>query len=116
MKPVFDYKKVTVEQMVEYIKTYHPEDKAWFKSVSLDTVPAKTKRQYQTDDKGEVIYKPNKKGKMIPAVKVVAIGSETKVQFSMLKAKKAFFEKYMPEAMPKKKEEKASAVDELMTW
>ena len=32
----WDFKKITLEDMMDYITTNAPKDKAWFKSVAID--------------------------------------------------------------------------------
>lgn len=35
MDGTWEYKKITLDNMMDYIEKEHPEDKAWFKSIAL---------------------------------------------------------------------------------
>lgn len=40
-----DYKKMTLEDMMNYIETNAPQDKEWFKSVALEKVFSKKEKK-----------------------------------------------------------------------
>ena len=110
-----DYKKATLEQMLDYIEENAPEDRKWFSSIAFKEVPAKRKRVYVKDENGNPIKKVNKKGEeyFVQRFEVDKDCKETKLQFQMIEAKRAFFKRYMPEAMPQKAK---TSVDRLLSW
>ena len=88
----YDYKTLTVDEMIDYIVNKAPQDKAWFKSKAYDVVK---------DKNGEVVKDENGKNKL---------------RYSHLKAKRAFCERYMPEIIPVAKEKKKNKTDILKDW
>lgn len=112
----YDFKKLTLEQMKEYIEKNAPQDKKWFKEVAFEE---RTQKQAikQFDADGNPIMKAGKDGKMHQAVKMEEVkGGEKKLVFNLLKAKYAFCNKYMPEIIPVAKEKKSKASDMLADW
>ena len=75
-----NYKKITFEDMVEYIEKNAPKDKSWFKENAM------------------------------------AIDKNGTYKYNHLKAKKAFCEKYFPELIPQRKEQKPNKTDILKNW
>ena len=47
MKEVFDYNKITLGDMVQYIEEKHPEDKNWFKKSAFVTKESKEGKKTQ---------------------------------------------------------------------
>lgn len=112
----YDFKKLTLEQMVDYIEKNAPQDKAWFKSEAFETRTQK-KAVKQFDADGKPIMKIGKDGKPRQAVKMEEIKGGKKEQvFNLLAAKYAFAKRYMPEIIPTAKEKKPKASDILANW
>lgn len=84
-----DYKKITFDEMADFITTEHPGDKGWFKKVAYS----------KQDDTPNVDKKGNPK-------------------YNHLNAKRKFFEKYFPDQLPERKETKApvNVKDKLKDW
>ena len=90
----YEFKTLTLEQMVDYIEKNAPQDKRWFKEVAFEM-----------------------RGKAKQVVKMVEVeGSEKKPVFTLLKAKYAFCERYMKEIIPVAKNKKSLANDILANW
>ena len=112
----YDFKKLNLEQMVEYITKNAPEDKAGFKSVAFETRTQK-KAVKQFDASGKPIIKIGKDGKPRQAVKMEEVkGGEKKEVFNLLAAKYAFANRYMPEIIPVAQEKKPKASSILADW
>ncbi len=122
-----DFKHIDTKFMKEYIETNAPQDKAWFKSVSMD-MRKKKKAIDKVDADGKPIYKqakdkngnfkfnPDGSPKMIKAKEYIEIeDSKAEPVYNLLKAKIAFCEKYMPDVLPNP-EDKTKASDFLKDW
>lgn len=123
----WEFKKITLPMMMEYIEKNAPADKAWFKSVAFDM--RKTKKAIdKVDGNGNPIYKQakDKNGnykfnadgtpKMIKAREYIEVEDSTaKPVFNLLKAKRAFCAKYMADILPKETP-KTKASDDLLNW
>lgn len=84
-----DYKKITFDEMVDFIQTEHPGDKAWFKKVAYskkDGTPC-------VDKKGAPKY-------------------------NHLNAKRKFYERYFKDALPEPKpaKEAVNVNEKLKDW
>ena len=132
----YDFKKLNLEQMVEYITKNAPEDKAWFKSVAFETrTQKKAVKQFDASGKpiikigkdgkhrqadlnnGLAAIKIGKDGKPRQAVKMEEVkGGEKKEVFNLLAAKYAFANRYMPEIIPVAQEKKPKASSILADW
>ena len=122
-----DFKHIDTKFMREYIETNAPQDKAWFKSVSMD-MRKKKKAVDKVDADGKPIYKQakdkngnfkfNRDGspKMIKSKTYIEIeDSKAEPVYNLLKAKIAFCEKYMPDVLPNP-DDKTKASDFLKDW
>ena len=122
-----DFKHIDTKFMKEYIETNAPQDKAWFKSVSMD-MRKKKKAIDKVDADGKPIYKqakdkngnfkfnPDGSPKMIKAKEYIEIeDSKAEPVYNLLKAKNAFCEKYMPDVLPNP-DDKTKASDFLKDW
>lgn len=122
-----DFKHIDTKFMKEYIETNAPQDKAWFKSVSMD-MRKKKKAIDKVDADGKPIYKqakdkngnfkfnPDGSPKMIKAKEYIEIeDSKAEPVYNLLKAKIAFCERYMPDVLPNP-EDKTKASDFLKDW
>ena len=122
-----DFKHIDTKFMKEYIETNAPQDKAWFKSVSMD-MRKKKKAIDKVDADGKPIYKqakdkngnfkfnPDGSPKMIKAKEYIEIEDSTaEPVYNLLKAKIAFCEKYMPDVLPNP-DDKTKASDFLKDW
>ncbi len=84
-----DYKKITLDEMVNFIAKNAPDDKAWFKSMAFDKV------KKMNDNAEEVIVD----------------------KYNHLKANRAFCLRYAPELVPvSKKPVKPTAKEILKDW
>ena len=94
-KATMDYKKITIEDMVNYIKESDntPEAKAFIKGF-YEEKPAKTKTVNKLDAEGKPITYIGKDGKLKIKKERVAVGKATKPVYNVLKAKKGFYERY----------------------
>ena len=111
-----DYKKITLAFMLDYIEENAPQDKAWFKKVAYDLRPEKQKVFLFNSD-GSPKMKVNKKGEKYQVSKMVSVeGSDVKPVFNLLKAKRAFCERYMSDILPKAKPKAPKATDRLKDW
>lgn len=120
-KVKLDYKKLTMEQMMDYIKTYHndAESKAAFKAVAV-----KEQKEQKTvvvlDENGNPIIYTDKKGKEQKKKQRVdkPDGKMIKVKDTFA-AKNFFFNAYKDEIdfenAPKVKEAD-NLMDELLSW
>ena len=112
----YDFKKLTLDEMADYIEKNAPEDKAWFKSVAFETRTQK-KAVKQFDENGNPIMKVGKDGKPRQAVKMEEVKGGKKEQvFNLLSAKYAFANRYMPEIIPVAKGKKSKASERLANW
>jgi hypothetical protein len=112
----YEFKTLTLEQMVDYIEKNAPQDKRWFKEVAFE-MRGKKEAVPQFDKDGNPIMKADKNGKAKQVVKMVEVeGSEKKPVFNLLKAKYAFCERYMKEIIPVAKNKKSLANDILANW
>ncbi len=112
----YDFKTLTLDQMVDYILKNAPDEKAWFKSVAFE-MRCKKKAVPQFDANGNPIMKVCKDGKEKQAVKMVEVeGSEQAPVFNLLKAKYAFCEKFMPEIIPVAKKKASKAEEIWLNW
>lgn len=111
----YEFKTLTLEQMVAYIEANAPQDKRWFKEQAFE-MRGKKVAVPQFDKDGNPIMKTDKKGNAKQAVKMVEDKDSVKTPvFNLLKAKYAFCNKYMPEIVPKAKTTK-KASDLLKDW
>ena len=94
-KVTMNYKTMTVDDMVLYIKENDntEEAKTFIKSFYEDK-PAKTKSVNILDDEGKPVINISKDGKQKIKKKKVAVGTATKPVYNILKAKKGFYERY----------------------
>ena len=123
----WEFKKITLPEMMKYIEINAPQDKAWFKSVAFDM--RKTKKAIdKIGDDGKPVYKQakDKNGnykfnadgtpKMVKAREYVEVEDSTaKPVFNLLKAKRAFCARYMADILPKEST-KTKASDDLLNW
>lgn len=114
----YTFKKLTLDEMKKYIEDNAPQDKAWFKSVAFETrTKKKAVKQYDAD--GKPIMKDSKKkdGKQYQATKMVDVsGGETKPVLNLLKAKREFCKRYMPDILPVKKKKESVAKEIFENW
>ena len=84
-----DYKKVSFDEMREFIESYHPEDKAWFKKVAF----SKNDDTPNTDKKGNLKY-------------------------NHLNAKRKFYIRYFKDELPvaEQKKEPVNVFEKLKDW
>lgn len=112
----WEFKKITLEQMMTYIEANAPQDKQWFKSVAFE-MRSKKKAVKQFDEDGNPVMITCKNGKQRQAVKLEEVkGSKKEPVFSLIKAKYAFCDRYMPEVIPVAKGKKKKASDMLADW
>ena len=119
-------KKVKFENMRDYVKEVKPEDKAWFKSVAIENVKKKKGiKQFNADGSPVMIQVKDKHKKpkfnedgtpmMKQAIKYEEVeDSKAKPKLNLLKAKKAFYERYFPTLW--KQEDKENLIDSIMDW
>lgn len=113
----WQFKKITMKMMMDYIATNAPADKAWFKSVALATTTKKQSVPLFNDDGTPLMKWSKKKQAYYHAHKMVAVDSgDTVATVDMLKAKYAFCARYCPELLPVAKEKKTPALDALSNW
>ena len=94
-KVKMNYKKITIEQMVDYVLNYDNTQEAKDMFNSFGTVePLKTKLEPVFDDDGKPVMFTNKKGERKQRMKRVGVGKETKEGYNILASKKAFYERY----------------------
>ena len=111
----YDFKKLTLGQMAKYIEDNAPQDKKWFKEQAFE-MRCKKVAVLQFDANGNPVMKTHKNGKVKQAVKMVNVeGGEKKPVLNLLKAKRAFCERYMPELIPTAKDT-TKASDLLKDW
>lgn len=112
----YDFKKLTLDEMKDYIEKNAPADKAWFKSVAFEErVQKQAVKQFDAD--GNPIMKVGKDGKMQQVVKMEEVkGGKKAMVFNLLKAKKEFCQRYMPEIIPVAKQKKSTASYILENW
>ena len=90
-----DYKKITVKDMVLYIKEYdNTEASKEFITGFYEEKKKKTRNVAKLDEEGKPITYIGKDGKTKIRKKKVAVSKETKPVYNVLKAKKAFYERY----------------------
>lgn len=94
-KITMNYKKITINDMVMYIIEYDntPEAKEFIKGF-YEEKAAKTRNVNVLDDEGKPVTYIGKDGKTKIKKKKVAVGKTTKPVYNILKAKKAFYERY----------------------
>lgn len=109
------YKEIELKDMYNYILEKAPNDKAWFKSIAFVERPEKQAVKLFNED-GSPKMVTTKDGKQKQATRLeVKPNGEKKLVFNLLKAKKEFCQRYMPELLPKKKVQ--SLVDEIrLNW
>lgn len=104
-----NYKKITLEEMVLFIRDNDKEEGTKFIKGFYEKEPAKTKLVNVLDAEGKPETYINKKGKTAIRKKRVAVGAETKEVYNVLKAKRAFYDRYKDkiefENAPKEKAE-----------
>ena len=94
-KITMNYKKITVEDMVKYIKEYDNTDEAKeFIKGFYEDKPAKYANVSKVDADGKPITYIGKDGKLKIKKEKVAVGKETKKVYNVLKAKKGFYDRY----------------------
>lgn len=126
-KTQWKFKQITLPMMMEYIETNAPQDKAWFKSVAYDMRKQK-KAVDKVDVNGNPIYKQAKDKNGNPRfnedgspvmrkarVYVEVEDSTASPVFNLLKAKRAFCSRYMPEVLPKA-DAPHKVSDALLNW
>ena len=109
-KPKYDFKRLTAEEMKNYIETYHndAESKAAFKKVAFEEKVEQTAvTVYEADGKPKVYV--DKNGKTRVKKKMIDVnGGKKVVRFNLLKAKNYFYDTYNKEIdfenLPKGKE------------
>lgn len=89
----YDYKKITLEDMKNYIEQNAPQDKEWFKSVAIRPKKVKAK---------------NKKTKEVIEKEVIT--------YDHFKAREEFCKRYMPEIIPVAKKKEPNKSDILANW
>ena len=90
-----DYKKITVKDMVLYIKENdNTEASKEFITGFYEEKPKKTRNVAKLDEEGKPITYIGKDGRTKIRKKKVAVSKETKPVYNVLKAKKAFYERY----------------------
>ncbi len=94
-KVTMNYKKITVNDMVMYIKENDntEEAKVFIKGFYEDK-PEKTRSVNVLDEDGKPVTYIGKDGKTKIKKKKVAVGKATKPVYNVLKAKKGFYERY----------------------
>lgn len=114
-KTKYEFKKLTLADMKEYIEENAPADKAWFKAVAFKERKEKEAVKVFNPDGTPVMYqvkaadgslKFDDNGKPVMRQKVKMVekkGGATNKVFSLLDAKIEFCKRYMPEILPKKK-------------
>ena len=113
----WQFKKITMPMMMEYIITHAPDDKAWFKGIAITSTPRKKSVPLFNDDGTPLMKWSNKKNAYYHAHKMVAVESGEMIDaVNVLDAKYAFCERYCPELLPVAKEKKASVLDSLKDW
>ncbi len=94
-KVVFDYKKLTIDDMVDYILQNDPTKEAVaFINSFYEKKPAKVKRVPVFNEDGSPVMIKNKKGEEIQKKEQKPIGKEMKDSYNILKAKSGFYERY----------------------
>lgn len=111
------YRKITLEQMMQYIDENEPSFKEEFKKACVETVAEKFEKVQKKNSKGEPILRKNKKGELVPKMVLVPVeGSEVnKPRLNIIKAKRAFYKKFAPNLLPSS-DEKKSALSKLLEW
>ena len=98
-KPIYDFKKLTAEDMAKYIEEYHndTESKKKFKEAAFETKIEKVAvTVYEADGKPK--YYIDKTGKTRVKKKMIdANTGKKKEKFNLLKAKKYFYATYKDE-------------------
>ena len=90
-----NYKKITVKDMVLYIKENdNTEEAKEFINSFYEEKPKKTRNVNLLDDEGKPITYIGKDGKTKIRKKKVAVSKETKQVYNVLKAKKEFYKRY----------------------
>lgn len=94
-KTKVDYNKLTVEQLATLYKSLSPENqnKINFSKFMIE-VPAKTALVNVLDADGKPKYYVDKNGVTKIKKKKIAVGTEKKEKFSLMKAKRAFYDTY----------------------
>ena len=85
----YNYKKITLEDMKNYIEENAPQDKDWFKTVAITETEVKNKKT------GKTSYKQT---------------------YNHFKAREEFCKRYMPEIIPVAKEKEPTKADILANW
>ena len=89
-----NYKELTLEQMVLFIKENDKEEGTKFIKSFYEKAPEKTALVNVLDAEGKPLTYINKKGKVAIKKKRIAVGDKTKEVYNILKAKSAFFDRY----------------------
>ena len=118
VKVQLDYKKITIDDMVDYIVKYDPTKEAvdFIKSF-YEEKPAKVERVGAVNEKGEPIMIKNKKGEMVQKKVERAIGEEKKQVYNILKAKSDFYKRYKNdiEFLNAPKEKKTDSISKALS-
>ena len=117
-KEKISFNKMTLQFMMDYIEENYPKDKPWFKSVAYDDV-VPTMRVPKTVNGQPIMKFSKRQNKLVVAYKMVPIeGAPAVPHFNLLKAKRAFCERYMPELLPKSqgKHKKPPVSESLRDW
>jgi hypothetical protein len=95
LQVTLDYKKLTIDDMVDYIINYDktPEAVAFIKSF-YEEKPANVERVGKVDSNGKPVMITNKKGEKVQKKETRAIGTETKQVYNILRAKSEFYKRY----------------------
>lgn len=113
----WQFKKITMEMMMDYIANHAPADKAWFKEIALGSTARKKSVPLFNDDGTPLMKWSKKKQAYYHAHKMVAVDNgETITTVNVLDAKYAFCARYCPDLLPKAKEKKKPALDALANW
>lgn len=95
VKVKMNYKKITIQQMVDYVLKYDNTQEAKDMLNSFVTEePKNTKLVPVFDEEGNAVMYTNKKGERKQKMKRVAVGKETRQGYKILESKKAFYNRY----------------------
>ena len=111
------YRKINLKQMMQYIDENDPSFKEEFKKACVETVAEKFEKVPKKNSKGEPVFRKNKKGETVPVMVLVPVeGSKVnKPRLNIIKAKKAFYNKFAPHLLPSS-DDKKSALAKLLEW
>ena len=120
-KITMDYRKMSIEDMVLYIRDYDPTEKSKeFIRGFYEEKPKNTKSVNKLDATGKPVTYVDKKGRIKIRKQKVAVGNETKQVYNILKAKKGFYNRYKDviefknPPKDKKKENKSTKIEKAL--